>query len=245
MKSFLEALSKASPATQSIILRTWANSAIAGLVGKVAGIIKREQRALAQGGSEAYSDMREDAEADNATDVPAGGDSKLTLNLLVEWAAAVAATAMTSAEQFEGTERRYAQPMSVKDTVDFMATPKTQVSADQIDAVLEEEDTYTREQAAKVLQLMAIADAQQIKLNESLILGRVEELLNDAPHNREFDTIVADLPEEYQARLLEKACTKVLAELDRTLPLAIRGVPGISAKRRLLKADLPALEAAA
>ncbi len=245
MKSFLEALSKANPATQAIILRTWANSAIAALVGKVANVVKREQRALAQGGSEAYSDMRDEAQDDNDGAVPAGSDTKLTLNLLVEWCACVRATSLTCSESFEGQERRYAQPMSLKDMVDFMATPNTKVSQDQIDAVLEEEDTLTRAQATIVLQAMAVEDAKAIKLNEHLILGRLEELLNDAPHNREFDTVVADLPEEYQARLLEKACTKVLAELDRTLPLAIKGVPGISAKRRLLKADLPALEAAA
>jgi hypothetical protein len=34
----------------------------------------------------------------------------------------------------------------------------------------------------------------------------------------------------------------IARELDRTLPLAVRGVPGISAKRKILKGDQPAIE---
>jgi hypothetical protein len=39
--------------------------------------------------------------------------------------------------------------------------------------------------------------------------------------------------------------TAITRELDRTPPLAVRGVPGISAKRKILKGDQPASEALA
>ena len=53
------------------------------------------------------------------------------------------------------------------------------------------------------------------------------------------------LPESYRTTLLDKAVAAIARELDRTLPLAVRGVPGISAKRSILKADRPAIEALA
>jgi len=37
----------------------------------------------------------------------------------------------------------------------------------------------------------------------------------------------------------------VTKELDRTLPLAVRASPAVSAKRKILKGDLPQLEALA
>ncbi len=240
------------PATQSLVLRNWANSALCALIGMVAGVINREKKALAQRddsnpnaeatGITTYSDMRDQAQDDNNADTPIGGDTKLTLNLLVEWAAAVRAQAFTVAEGFEGTERRFAQPQDVEGSLDFMATPRTRVTQDQIDAVREEEPEISAEDAVKLIQSMAIEDAAQLGANKPLIAARVNELLNDAPSDREMDTIFSDLPEQYQETLKAKAVDAISKELARTLKLAIKGVPGISAKRKILKADMPALE---
>jgi hypothetical protein len=54
-----------------------------------------------------------------------------------------------------------------------------------------------------------------------------------------------DAPESYRTTLLDKAVASIAHELDCTLPLAVRGVPGISAKRKILKGDQPAIEALA
>ena len=251
MKNIFCTTDALQPASRALVYRTFANSATCALIGMVASTIAREQRAIKAGqdphaevtGITAYSDMRDEAQDDNDGSAPIGGEGKLTLNLLVEWTAATRALASTTASGLDtAQDRQFARPQEVKDSLDFMCTPRTSVTKAQIEAVREEEPEISDSDAVAIIRGMAVQDAARLTDNRALILDRINELLDDAPADREMDTIFADLPEAYRTGQLDKALGSVEKELARTLPLAIRGVPGISAKRKVLKGDLPALE---
>jgi len=245
MNNIFTTLASVQPATASIVARSMANSSTCALIGMVSNAIVREQNAIARGTSEAYAELRDQAQDDNNGSAPLGMDGRLTLNQLVEWTAAIRAYAFTVASGLEGNERRFAEPQQVRDSVDFMATPRTAVGQDQIDAALELMPDISKEQAVAYIQTVAKDRASTLAEHKETILARVEELLNDAPADREMESVFDDLPESYRYGLITKACSKIVQEVDRLAIYVIRGVPGTSAKRKVLSADLPALEALA
>jgi hypothetical protein len=254
--SLFTVLAAAQPATASLVVRTFANSSTCALIGMVGNSVARELKAATQGASrqpgylpepgptiDSFNEERDMAKDDNNSDHMIGTVPKLTLDQLVEFCAAMRATAKTIAQTFgDSNERRFAQPQEVKDSFEFLCTPRTAVTADQIEAVQEEEPEMSKEDVVKLLQAMAKTDADTLKANGPTVLAKVIDLVNQAPADRELDSIWADLPETYRNTMLDKAINKITDELARTLPLAIRGVPGISAKRKILKGDMPSFE---
>jgi lysyl-tRNA synthetase class II len=130
----------------------------------------------------------------------------------------------------------------VKDSLVFLCTPDPKIGQDQIDAVREEEPEFTDEECIAEVRRIRIEDASAMKVNYAQILEDTLSALLHAPSDRELDAIWADLPEAYRDRLLDKAMDKIDTELLRTRKYAIQGVKGVSAKRKILKADTLILE---
>ncbi len=243
--NILKMLNNAAPETTSLVFRTWANSATCALIGTVANIITRERKYADQGGIDAFENARDEAKGDNLNHDLAGVDEKISLNQLVELTAALRAQAQTLADGFPMPERRFASPQDVAGSYDFLATPKTEVDSEQIAAAKEEDPDMTDAEAITEIQETAMEDAARLHDVRDIAVARINDLLGNAPADREIDAILAGLPETYRYGMIDKACASVVKELKRTRKLAIRGVPGISAKRSILKADLPAMEAMA
>lgn len=241
------------------ILKTWANSATCMLIGMIAGSIRREKAGLtpaAEGGfadskvpetaktvtegevptAEGYAELRDKAQDDDVTDHIMGGDTRLTMPLLVEWCAAIRGTAMTAAEGVEDRDRQYSQPMELEAAMKTMTTPRTDVDNELVEEIMEEEPTMKRDRLIERIRERQKRDAQRLMDVKDQVFARLVELLNDAPANREVDVIFADLPDDLKERLEAKAMDCLDTEVDRMLDLMFMRVPGIRAKRRLLKA---------
>jgi len=241
--ALLLALESMSAASRSLVLRTWANTSTFQLIGKVNSAVTTEQAIIKAGGIDAYNELRGQ---DTDRDPPAGLEARITMAQLAEFNAAAIGAADTVAEGLDREERRFAYAMPLTDAFDFMATPKSKVTKDQIEAVREEEDSITDEQAIALLQQMQREDAAKLEENRELVLEHVAA--GRSVHwdgEREVADILAHLPENYREAIMAKSIGKIVDELARSLPYALKGVPGVSAKRKLLKADLPVMEALA
>jgi len=248
------ALATCQPATASIVSRTFANSSTCALLGMVSQKVAREIKATSGASRDlgylpepgptidAFNEERDRAQDDNADDHMIGIDAKLTLDQCVEWAAAIRAHAYAVADTLDRREARYGYPQDVKDSLVFLCTPDPKIGQDQIDAVREEEPEFTDEECIAEVRRIRIEDASAMKVNYAQILEDTLSALMHAPSDRELDAIWADLPEAYRDRLLDKAMDKIDTELLRTRKYAIQGVKGVSAKRKILKADTLILE---
>jgi hypothetical protein len=245
MKHVFAFLDTASPVTTALVARTWANVATCGLISMVKNKIIREQRLAKAGGIDAFNTLLDEAKDEEDAGSVVGVEPKMTLSQLTEFTCAIRGYAMTCASGLDGPERKFAQPQPIESSVEFLGTPRTAVNQDQIDAVLEEEPELSKEAAIKIIQQMAINDAAEFRDNQSLICDHINALITHAESDREMDTIVDELPESYRDRMVYRAIETVQKELVRSLPWAIKGVPGVSAKRKVLRADLPGLEALA